>query len=131
MPIETVTMTAMQTTGTGREEIKQQARQWRWALSVGLVAGILLAAAQVRADDCDDTVRMDGLFSKARRDCPFSYYAFRFQQQSQLCRDKKGAAEWQRLFGVGVSTFDAQAARHGRQALCDKLARDFPMTVKY
>jgi hypothetical protein len=113
-------------------EIKQRVPQWqRWALSAGLAVGMLLTAVQACADNCDDTVRMDGFFTKARRDCPFSYYAFRFQQQSQLCRDKKGASEWQRLFGVGVSTFDTQATRRGRQALCDKLARDFPMTVKY
>lgn len=113
-------------------KIKQQAHGWqRWTLSMGLAVSVLLTAVQARADHCDDTVRMDGFFTKARRDCPFSYYAFRFQQQSQLCRDKKGASEWQRLFGVGVSTFDAQATRRGRQALCDKLARDFPMTVKY
>ncbi len=114
---------------------RQQKERWERRLVASLLASLLagatLAAAPARADDCDDTVRMDGFFSKARRDCPFSYYAFRFQQQSQICRDKKGAADWQRLFGVGVSTFDAQAAKRGRQALCDKLARDFPMTVKY
>ncbi len=100
----------------------------------GALSTVLLAALlplPVQADDCDDTVRMDGLFSQARRLCPFSYYAFRFQQQSQVCRDKKGAQEWQRLFSNGTSTFDAQAARRGRRALCDKLAKDFPMTVKY
>ncbi len=103
----------------------------RSLIPAGLALAALLIAMPARADDCDDTIRMDGLFSKARRECPFGYYAFRFQQQSQICRDKKGAAEWQRLFGIGVSAFDAQAARRGRQALCDKLARDFPMTVKY
>ncbi len=87
--------------------------------------------APAHAGECEDTVRMDGLFSKARRECPFSYYAFRFQQQSQLCRERTSANEWQRLFSAGASAFDTQAARRGRQALCDKLARDFPMTVKY
>lgn len=112
-----------------RQPFRQPLR--RSLIPAALVFGLLVAALPAAADDCDDTVRMDGLFSKARRACPFGYYAFRFQQQSQLCRDKKGEAEWQRLFGLGVAAFDAQAQRRGKQALCDKLARDFPTTVKY
>ncbi len=96
-----------------------------------LMVVLLLAGAAVHADDCTDTVRMDGLFSKARRECPFSYYGFRFQQQSQMCSDKIGQAQWKQLFSVGVSTFDSKAASMGKSALCQKLARDFPMTVKF
>ena len=99
-------------------------------LSLALGA-LLLAGPAARADDCTDTVRMDGLFSKARRECPFSYYGFRFQQQSQMCSEKIGPAQWKQLFSVGVSAFDSKAASMGKTALCQKLARDFPMTVKF
>lgn len=95
------------------------------------VGALLLAALPARADDCTDTVRMDGLFSKARRDCPFGYYAFRFQQQSQMCSEKIGKAQWKQLFTVGVAAFDSNAASMGKSALCQKLAKDFPMTVKF
>lgn len=47
---------------------------------------------------------MDGLFSKARQECPFSYYGFRFQQQSQMCGEKTGDAKWKKLFSEGAST---------------------------
>ena len=99
---------------------------------LSLVIGtLLLACTPARADECADTVRMDGLFSKARRDCPFGYYAFRFQQQSQMCSEKIGQAQWKQLFTIGVSTFDSKAASMGKSALCQKLAHDFPMTVKF
>ncbi len=103
----------------------------RPVLTCLLLMTALCAAAPAAAGECEDTVRMDGLFSQARRACSFSYYAFRFQQLSQACRERLGTKEWQRLFSAGVSAFDANAARRGKRPLCDKLARDFPMTVKY
>jgi hypothetical protein len=41
---------------------------------------------------------MDGLLTKAKKSCPFSYYAFRFQQDSQVCMDKKGKEASKKLF---------------------------------
>lgn len=74
---------------------------------------------------------MDGLLSKAQRECPFRYYAFRFRQLSASCRDSQGEREWQQLFAAGTAAFDRHASERGKRALCDKLVRDFPMTVKY
>ncbi len=73
---------------------------------------------------------MDGLLTQARRDCPFSYYAFRFQQESQLCMEKKGKEPAKKLFSMGQSTFTEKARSMGKDALCQKLLADFPMTVK-
>ena len=84
-----------------------------------------------RADDCENLIKMDGLLSKARRECPFSYYNFRFQQSSQLCGEKTGETQWKKLFAQGASTFDGKAKSMGKSALCQKLAKDFPMTVKF
>ena len=83
------------------------------------------------ADDCENLIKMDGLLSKARRECPFSYYNFRFQQSSQLCGEKTGETQWKKLFAQGASTFDGKATSMGKSALCQKLAKDFPMTVKF
>lgn len=73
---------------------------------------------------------MDGLFSKGRTACPFSYYAWRFQQDSQVCMDKIGKRASKELFIKGQQTFESKAKDMGKDALCQKLLRDFPMTVK-
>ena len=96
-----------------------------------VLATLLIAALPARADDCENLIKMDGLLSKARRECPFSYYNFRFQQSSQLCGEKTGETQWKKLFAQGASTFDGKASSMGKSALCQKLAKDFPMTVKF
>ncbi len=92
---------------------------------------LLLGSQNVRANDCENIIKMDGLFSKAHRECPFSYYAFRFHQQSQMCGEKTGETKWKQLFSQGASTFDSKAASMGKSALCAKLVKDFPMAVKF
>ncbi len=92
---------------------------------------LLLGSVHARANECENIIKMDGLFSKAHRECPFSYYAFRFHQQSQMCGEKTGEAKWKQLYSQGASTFDSKAASMGKSALCAKLVKDFPMTVKF
>ena len=96
-----------------------------------LALGLVLASVYARADDCENVIKMDGLFSKAHRDCPFSYYAYRFHQHSLMCGEKTGETKWKQLFSQGASTFDSKAASMGKSALCTKLVKDFPMTVKF
>ena len=95
-------------------------------LFLSLLAGVQPALA----DSCEDVIKMDGLFTKARTECRFSYYAWRFQQDSQVCMDKKGRGLSKELFMKGQRTFDSKAGEMGKDALCQKLLRDFPMTVK-
>jgi hypothetical protein len=73
---------------------------------------------------------MDGLFTKARTECGFTYYAWRFQQDSQQCMAKKGKTVSKELFSQGQSAFANKAASLGKDAFCQKLMSDFPMTVK-
>ena len=96
-----------------------------------LPLALLLGSVSAQANDCENIIKMDGLFSKAHRDCPFSYYAFRFHQQSQMCGEKTGETKWKQLYAQGASTFDSKAASMGKSALCAKLVKDFPMTVKF
>ena len=91
---------------------------------------LLFVSHAARADHCDDLIKMDGLLTKAKKSCPFSYYAFRFQQDSQICMDKKGKEVSKKLFAMGDSTFDGLSSKMGKEALCQKLLKDFPMTVK-
>lgn len=100
-------------------------------IPASLSAALLLVSLNASADDCENFIKMDGLFSKAQRECPFSYYAFRFHQHSLLCGEKTGEAKWKQLFSQGASTFDGKAASMGKSALCNKLVKDFPMTVKF
>ncbi|MFN5446529.1 MAG: hypothetical protein ACK5AJ_07755 [bacterium] len=91
---------------------------------------LLTGATIVQADSCDDLIKMDGLFTKARTECRFTYYAWRFQQDSQLCMEKKGKPASKELFATGQSAFTSKAASLGKEVLCQKLLSDFPMTVK-
>jgi len=96
-----------------------------------LLLGLLLTGMNAQANDCENVIKMDGLFSKAHQQCPFSYYAYRFHQQSLMCGEKTGETKWKQLFSQGASTFDSKAASMGKSALCTKLVKDFPMTVKF
>lgn len=102
----------------------------RLPISAFALAIALLTPALAVADECEELIKMDGLLTKAKQACPFSYYAFRFQQQSQVCGEKKGQQQWKDLFGKGASTFDGLSSKMGKDALCNKLLADFPMTVK-
>ena len=48
-----------------------------------------------------------------------------------MCGEKAGDARWKKLFSEGAATFDSKAAGMGKAAFCAKLAKDFPMTVKF
>jgi hypothetical protein len=91
---------------------------------------LLLCTSTVHADPCDDLIKMDGLFTKARTECGFTYYAWRFQQDSQQCMAKKGKTVSKELFSQGQSAFANKAASLDKDAFCQKLMSDFPMTVK-
>ena len=90
----------------------------------------LLNPLPVSAQQCEDLIKMDGLFTKARTECPFGYYAWRFQQDSQACMEKIGKGASKELFIKDQQTFDSKSKEIGKEALCQKLLRDFPMTVK-
>jgi hypothetical protein len=100
------------------------------AFRVNAALAGLLACFPVSAQQCEDLIKMDGLFTKARSACPFSYYAWRFQQDSQVCMEKVGKSASKDLFIKGQQTFDSKSKDMGKDALCQKLLRDFPMTVK-
>jgi len=91
---------------------------------------LLFALPYVHADHCDELIKMDGLLTKAKKSCPFSYYGFRFQQDSQVCMEKKGKEVSKKLILMCDSTFDGLSSKMGKEALCQKLLKDFPMTVK-
>lgn len=91
---------------------------------------VSVTSLPAHAQQCEDLIKMDGLFTKARKECPFSYYAWRFQQDSQVCMEKLGKSASKDLFIKGQQTFDSKSQEMGKEPLCQKLLRDFPMTVK-
>jgi len=95
-----------------------------WALLFTLVSNI------AAAEPCEDLIKMDGLLTQAKRVCPFSYYAFRFQLESKTCMEKKGKEASKKLFAMGHSTFDSKAKEMGKELFCQKLLADFPITLK-
>ena len=105
-------------------------RSTRRKLALLAVACAMLSPQMASADECEDLIKMDGLFTKAKTECSFSYYAWRFQQDSQVCMEKVGKGASKELFIKGTQTFDSKARDMGKEALCQKLLRDFPMTVK-
>ena len=79
---------------------------------------------------CEELIKMDGLFTKAKMECPFNYYAWRFQQDSKLCMEKIGKVASKELIVKGQQAFDAKSKELGKSTMCQKLLRDFPMTVR-
>ena len=100
------------------------------ALTALAVLLTLLSSHSASAQQCDNLIKMDGLFTKARTECPFGYYAWRFQQDSQACMEKIGKGASRELFIKGQQTFESKSKEMGKEGLCQKLLRDFPMTVK-
>ena len=82
---------------------------------IALLWILLLVLPRANADQCDDLIKMDGLLTKAKKSCTFSYYAFRFQQDSQVCMDKKGKESSKKLFLMGDSTFDGMSKKWARK----------------
>lgn len=100
------------------------------ARSLGVVVVGLGLVTPAWSDRCEDLLKLDGLLSRAARECPFSFYSFRFRQDAQLCADKVGEKIAKPLIVKGQQAFDARAREMGKEGLCRKLLGDFPMTVK-
>ncbi len=79
---------------------------------------------------CEDLIKMDGLFTKANIECPFSYYAWRYQQDAKLCIDKIGKVASKELTIKGQQAFDAKSKELGKPVICQNLLRDFPMILR-
>lgn len=96
-----------------------------------LVPGLALGAAQAAdRSECVEQVRLHGLLSAARPVCPLTHYSKMFQYKAESCEAVLGRADYRRLLSEGKTALDARIQELGREAVCSKIRKDFPWTVR-
>lgn len=73
---------------------------------------------------------MHGLLGRAYVQCHFTFYSRGFVIQAEACGNKMGEKTYKQGLSEGTSAFDARATQMGLPALCGKILKDFPYTVR-
>jgi hypothetical protein len=85
---------------------------------------------QVRAHECDELVKMHGLLGRAFIQCRYTFYSRGFVLQAEACGGKIGDKAYKQLLAEGKEAFDTRSIQMGQPALCSKILKDFPYTVR-
>ena len=92
------------------------------------------AKAEARNDskngECIELVKMHGLLGRAYSQCHFTFYSRGFVIQAEACGGKMGDKVYKQWLSEGTAAFEAQVSRMGQPALCTKILKDFPYTVR-
>ena len=104
---------------------------WRH-LGITALLGLCLPAFQgsARANECEELVKMHGLLGRAFTQCHFTLYSRGFVIQAEACAGKIGDKAFKQLLAEGKEAFEARASQMGQPALCAKILKDFPYTVR-
>ena len=73
---------------------------------------------------------MHGLLGRAFTQCHFTFYSRGFVIQAEACAGKIGDKAFKQLLAEGKEAFEARASQMGQPALCAKILKDFPYTVR-
>jgi hypothetical protein len=84
----------------------------------------------VRAHECDELVKMHGLLGRAFIQCRYTFYSRGFVLQAEACGGKIGDKAYKQLLAEGKEAFDTRSTQMGQPALCTKILKDFPYTVR-
>ena len=96
-----------------------------------LLSGLVLGAAQAAEQEaCAEQVRLHGLLLAAKPICPLTHYSKIFQYKAESCEAVLGRTEFKRLLSEGRQALEARMKESGKEALCAKIRRDFPWTVR-
>lgn len=87
-------------------------------------------SGQAHAHECDELVKMHGLLGRAFIQCRYTFYSRGFVLQAEACGSKIGDKAYKQLLSEGKEAFDARSTQMGQPALCTKILKDFPYTVR-
>ena len=82
------------------------------------------------ANQCDDHLKVHGLLSRAYHQCNFTFYIRGFTIQAEDCTRKLGEKDSRQLLLQGTTAFEERVKQMGQSALCAKILKDFPYTVR-
>lgn len=82
------------------------------------------------ANQCEEHLKVHGLLSRAYTQCNLTFYSRGFTIQADDCTKKLGAMDSKALLVQGTTAFDERAKQMGQPALCAKILKDFPYTVR-
>jgi hypothetical protein len=95
-----------------------------------LICALLGLTQSASANECEELVKMHGLLGRAYSQCHFTFYSRGFVIQAEACGSKMGNKPYKQWLSEGTSAFDAKASQMGQPALCAKILKDFPYTVR-
>ena len=95
-----------------------------------LLCALFSLISQAQANECDELVKMHGLLGRAYVQCHFTFYSRGFVIQAEACGSKMGDKVYKKQLSEGTAAFEAKASQMGQPALCAKILKDFPYTVR-
>ena len=105
--------------------------KWKGLKQTALIGLCFLGlSGQVRAHECDELVKMHGLLGRAFIQCHYTFYSRGFVLQAEACGSKIGDKAYKQLLAEGKEAFDSRSSQMGPPALCAKILKDFPYTVR-
>jgi hypothetical protein len=101
----------------------------RVILGLIALAGIFLGLP-AKANECEELIKMHGLLGRAYVQCHYTFYSRGFAIQAEACGGSLGDKTYKKLLSDGTAAFEAKASEMGQAALCTKILKDFPYTVR-
>jgi hypothetical protein len=95
-----------------------------------LLCALFCLTSPAQANECEELVKMHGLLGRAYVQCHFTFYSRGFVIQAEACGSKMGDKVYKQQLSEGTAAFEAKASQMGQPALCAKILKDFPYTVR-
>ena len=95
-----------------------------------LLCALCSLTGPAQANECEELVKMHGLLGRAYVQCHFTFYSRGFVIQAEACGSKMGDKVYKQQLSEGTAAFEAKASQLGQPALCAKILKDFPYTVR-
>ena len=97
---------------------------------LALLCALCSLTSPAQANECEELVKMHGLLGRAYVQCHFTFYSRGFVIQAEACGSKMGDKVYKQQLSEGTAAFEAKANQIGQPALCAKILKDFPYTVR-
>lgn len=88
------------------------------------------AKNDAKNEECIELVKVHGLLGRAYSQCHFTFYSRGFVIQAEACGSKMGDKIYKQWLAEGTAAFESRASQMGQAALCAKILKDFPYTVR-
>ena len=131
-PQQNLPFLAMRDTDHTRKAFTNPIRLKWQHLGITILFGLTLVMIQepAHAHECEELVKMHGLLGRAFIQCHFTFYSRGFVIQAEACASKIGDKAFKQGLAEGKEAFETRSIQMGQPALCSKILKDFPYTVR-